>query len=164
MKKIIILTFLLSGILINAWSQSTSQSQTISLTINNILELDFDNTTPNLGFTFDNATAFENGITNNSAAGFRVRSNKNWIVNVKANSANFAATVGGDANVNASTLYIRKNGTTNGFGLTTTDQPLANGNKGGFGANTFKIDYIANPGYISPATYSLNVTFTVTAP
>ncbi|MBK6979104.1 MAG: hypothetical protein IPH28_20030 [Cytophagaceae bacterium] len=89
MKKKLILTLFLSGILINAWSQSTSRSQTITLTINNILELDFDNTAPNLSFTFDNATAFENGITNSSAAGFRVRSNKNWIVNVKANSANF---------------------------------------------------------------------------
>ena len=164
MKKKLILTLFLSVILINAWSHSTSRSQTITLTINNILELDFDNTAPNLGFTFNNATAFENGITNNSAAGFRVRSNKNWIVNVKANSANFSATSGGDANVGAGTLRIRKNGTTSSFGLTTTDQPLANGNKGGFGANTFKIDYIANPGYISPATYSLNVTFTVTAP
>lgn len=164
MKKKFLLAIVLSVIVMNLRAQSTSMSQTITLTISNILELDFDNTTQNLGFTFANATDFESGITNNSAAGFRVRSNKNWIVNVKANSANFAATAGGDANVSAGSLSIRKNGTTNSFGLTTTDQPLANGSKGGFGANTFKIDYIANPGYIAPATYTLNVTFTVTAP
>lgn len=145
-------------------AQATTKTHTVTLSINNILELDFDNTTQTLGFTFATATDFESGKTNLSAAGLRVRSNKAWTVSVKANTANFAATVGGDANVAASTLSVRKNGTTANVALTAADQTLATGAKGGFGTNTFLIDYIANPGYIAPATYTLGVTFTVTAP
>ncbi|MBP6411693.1 MAG: hypothetical protein KA313_11375 [Pseudarcicella sp.] len=154
------------GILLgmNTNAQSTTKTHTVTLAINNILELDFDNTTQNLGFTFATATDFESGKTNLSAAGLRVRSNKPWTVSVKANTVNFATTAGGDANVPASALAVRKNGTTANVSLTTTDQSLATGSRGGFGSNTFLIDYVANPGYISPATYTLGVTFTVTAP
>lgn len=145
-------------------AQVTTKTHTVTYTINNILELDFDNTTQNLAFTFATANDFETGKTNASAAGLRVRSNKAWTVSVKANSANFAATTGGDANVTANKLSVKKTGTATLLPLTTTDQTLATGAKGGFGANTFLIDYFANPGYISPATYTLGVTFTVTAP
>jgi hypothetical protein len=164
MKKI--LTIFIFGLFINLkiQAQTTTKTHTVTLSINNILELDFDNTTQNLGFTFATATDFESGKTNLSAAGLRVRSNKPWTVSVKANTTNFAATAGGDANVAASTLTVRKNGTTTNVPLSATDQTLATGARGGFGTNTFLIDYIANPGYISPATYTLGITFTVTAP
>jgi uncharacterized membrane protein YdcZ (DUF606 family) len=162
MKKLFILfLFVLGFIETNA---QTTKTNVVTLTINNILELDFDNTTQNLGLTFVTAADFESGKTNLLAAGLRVRSNKNWTVSAKANSANFTASAGGDANVAANTLSVRRNGTTNPVALTTTDQTLATGTKGGFGTNTFQIDYIANPGYIAPATYTLGVTFTVTAP
>ena len=164
MKKIILSAILcLIGTL---WSfgQTTTKTHTITYTVNTILELDFDNTTQNLSFTFATAADFETGKTNLSAAGLRVRSNKPWTVSVKANTANFSATAGGDANLTANKLSVRKNGTTNAIPLTTTDQSLATGLKGGFGTNTFLVDYIANPGYVSPATYTLGVTYTVTAP
>lgn len=162
-KLLIILTFGLF-VSLNIQAQATTKTHTVTLSINNILELDFDNTTQNLGFTFATAADFESGKTNLSAAGLRVRSNKPWTVSVKANTANFATTVGGDANVAASTLTVRKNGTSTNVPLSATDQSLATGARGGFGTNTFLIDYIANPGYISPATYTLGITFTVTAP
>ena len=164
MKKIlfaIALGFMISS---KVSAQTNTKAHTVTLAINNILELDFDNTAQTLGFTFATATDFESGKTNLSAAGLRVRSNKPWTVSVKANTANFAATAGGDANVGANTLSVRKNGTTSNIALSTTDQSLATGARGGFGTNTFQIDYIANPGYISPATYTLGVIFTVTAP
>ena len=164
MKKILYLMAISLILSLNVSAQTTNKTHTVTLAINNILELDFDNTAQSLGFTFATATDFESGKSNLSAAGLRVRSNKPWTVSVKANSANFATTSGGDANVLANTLSVRKNGTTSNIGLTTTDQTLATGARGGFPTNTFLIDYVANPGYISPATYTLGVTFTVTAP
>ena len=148
----------------NVFGQNTVKTQTVTLSINNILELDFDNTTQNLGFTFVTAADFEDGKTNLSAAGLKVRSNKAWNVSVKANTANFVTSGTGDLNVAASTLSVRKNGSTTAIPLSTSDQTLTSGGKGGFGLNTFQIDYIAKPGYISPAVYTLGVTFTVTAP
>ena len=164
MKKILILIFIGFVDFPDLKAQVNSKTHTVTLAINNILELDFDNTTQVLGFTFSAAADFETGKTNLSAAGLRVRSNKPWTVSVKANTANFAASAGGDANVSAATLFIRKNGTTTDIPLSTTDQTLATGPRGGFGLNTFLVDYIAKPGYITPATYTLGVTFTVTAP
>jgi hypothetical protein len=164
MKKIIFVIALLLAYSQSVQAQLTTKTHTVTLSINNILELDFDNTTQVLGFTFANAADFESGKTNLSAAGLRVRSNKPWTVSVKANTANFATTSGGDGNVLSSTLSVRKNGGTSAIALSTTDQALATGDRGGFGANTFQIDYIANPGYVTPATYSLGITFTVTAP
>lgn len=163
MKKLSIMALLCFASTLYTFGQ-VSKTHNVVYTVNTILELDFDNTTQNLGFVFSTATDFESGKTNLAAAGLRVRSNKSWTVSVKANSANFAATAGGETNVTANKLSVRKNGGTTAIALTTTDQSLATGLKGGFGLNTFLVDYIANPGYIAPATYTLGVTYTVTAP
>lgn len=164
MKKNILAYFVISLVSTSLFAQTTTKTHSVSMAINNILELEFDTSPTNLGFTFAVAADFESGKTNLVAAGLRVRSNKAWTVSVKANAANFTPGVGGDTNVAANTLGIRRNGTTTSIPLTTTDQTLSTGAKGGFGTNTFSIDYIANPGYIAPATYTLGVTFTVTAP
>ena len=164
MNKLLITCFLGVALAMSAHGQVTTKTHTVTYTINNILELDFDNTTQNLNFTFATANDFENGKTNASAAGLKVRSNKPWTVSVKANTANFAASTGGDANVSANKLSVKKTGSAAFLPLTTTDQSLATGAKGGFGVNTFQVDYFANPGYISPASYTLGVTYTVTAP
>lgn len=164
MKRFILTAAFAIAATFNSVGQITTKTHNVTYTINNILELDFDNTTQNLGFTFATATDFESGKTNVSAAGLRVRSNKAWTVSVKANTANFAATVGGDANVTSNKLSVKKSGTATFLPLSITDQTLATGTKGGFGTNTFQIDYFANPGYISPATYTLGVTYTVSAP
>lgn len=163
-SKILLILVLISTLSISYGQTSTIKTHIVTLTINNMLELDFDNTTQNLGMTFTNAADFETGKTNLNAAGLRVRSNKNWTVSVKANTANFTATTGGDANVTANRLSVRRAGSTALIALSTTDQTLTTGTRGGFGVNTFLIDYVANPGYISPATYTLGVTYTVTAP
>jgi len=162
MKKIILILGVLLPVF--GFSQTITRSHTVTYTVNTVLELDFDNTAQNLGFTFASATDFESGKTNATAGGFRVRSNKPWTVSVKANAANFTATAGGETNVTANKLSVRKSGTTTWIALGTTDQTLSTGSKGGFGTNTFQIDYFANPGYIAPATYTLPVVYTVTAP
>nr|MBP6619818.1 hypothetical protein [Leadbetterella sp.] len=90
MKKILFVIALLVASSQSIQAQLTTKTHTVTLSINNILELDFDNTTQVLGFTFANAADFESGKTNLSAAGLRVRSNKPWTVSVKANTANFA--------------------------------------------------------------------------
>jgi hypothetical protein len=162
MKKILFLTLLCTACSLSSMGQTTTRTHTVTYTVNPILELDFDATTANLGFSFTTATDFESGKTNTAAAGLRVRSNKAWTVSVKANAANFT-TVGGDA-VLANKLSVKRNAVGSFIPLTATDQTLATGAKGGYATNTFQIDYFANPGYIAPATYTLGVTFTVTAP
>ncbi len=162
MKKLVYLLCLWIPYL--GFSQTTSRSHTVTYTVNTVLELDFDNTTQNLGFIFATATDFESGKTNATAGGFRVRSNRNWTVSVKANAANFTTTAGGENNVASNKLSVRRAGTTAWMALTTADQTLTTGTKGGYGTNTFQIDYFANPGYIAPATYTLPVVYTVTAP
>ena len=162
MKKVIFASLIVTLVSVSVFSQAT-KTHNVNLTINNILELDFGASTQNLDFTFGSAADFESGKTNAGAAGLQVRSNKNWTVSVKANTANFAPSVGGDAAIPASALSVKRSGLTN-IALTTADQTLTTGAKGGFSTNNFLIDYFANPGYITPATYTLGVTFTVTAP
>ena len=163
MKKILRLSIVFLICSINGFGQITTRTHTVNYAVNSILELDFDVTATNLAFTFATANDFELGKTNASAAGFRVRSNKAWTVSVKANTANFTFTTGGEA-VLANKLSVKRNGASSFIALNTSDQTLTTGVKGGYSSNTFQIDYFANPGYVAPATYSMGVTFTVTAP
>lgn len=163
MKKVLFIIGIGILISINSFSQNKSETITVSIALNNLIELDFDNSTQTLGFTFASAADFDNGLTNLNAAGLRVKSNLAWAVSVKANTANFVPTSGGQTNVSASTLTIRRNGSSIFFPLSTTGQIIMLGDKGGWGRNDFTVDYIAKPGFIDAGTYTLGVTFTVSA-
>lgn len=164
MKKIV-QAFLLVLVAFNVTSaQNDSKSHTVLYTVNTILELELGNTAaPDLTFEFATADDFENGKTIILASSLKVRSNKPWIVNVKSNTPNFSSATG-DQNVSTNTLGVRKNGTSNFIQLSTSDQILASGPKGGFNDNTFHIDFLAKPGYILPALYTIDVVYTVSAP
>ena len=62
MKKILFVIALLVVSSQSIQAQLTTKTHTVTLSINNILELDFDNTTQVLGFTFANAADFESGL------------------------------------------------------------------------------------------------------
>jgi len=56
MKKIILILGVLLPVF--GFSQTITRSHTVTYTVNTVLELDFDNTAQNLGFTFASATEF----------------------------------------------------------------------------------------------------------
>ncbi len=145
------------------YSQS-SVSHNVKIVANPILELKFDETINNTDFSFNSLTDYDNGKTNIQAAGLKVRSNKNWVLNVKSNSPNFTPSSTGDTDIKSSALLVRKTGTTMNYPLATFEQAIASGRNGGFDSNTVLLDYIANPGYIKPDSYSIEITYTLSTP
>jgi hypothetical protein len=145
------------------YSQS-SVSHNVKIVANPILELKFDETINNTDFSFNSLSDYDSGKTNTQAAGLKVRSNKNWVLNVKSNSPNFTPSSTGDTDIKSSALLVRKTGTTMNYPLATFEQAIASGRNGGFDSNTVLIDYIANPGYIKPDSYSIEITYTLSTP
>lgn len=145
------------------YSQS-SVSHNVKIVANPILELKFDETINNTDFSFNSLSDYDNGKTNIQAAGLKVRSNKNWVLNVKSNAPNFTPSSTGDTDIKSSALLVRKSGTTLNYALETFEQAIASGRNGGFDSNTVLIDYIANPGYIKPDSYSIEITYTLSTP
>ncbi|MBK6979106.1 MAG: hypothetical protein IPH28_20040 [Cytophagaceae bacterium] len=48
--------------------------------------------------------------------------------------------------------------------MTTYDQAISNGTAGGIDKNKVMLDYKADPGFISPDSYVIELTYTLTAP
>ena len=152
-----------------AWPSSflfgqTSTSHVVRIIANPILELKFDETHDNRDFNFTSLADYDNGKTNLQASGLKVRSNKNWVVSVKANSATFLPSSSGERDIESTAIMVRKSGTNYSIPIDVFDKALASGTNGGFDKNNFLIDYIANPGYIRPDTYSLEIVYTLTTP
>lgn len=142
----------------------TSASHTIKIVANPILELKFDESYNNSEFNFQTISDYDNGKTNLQAKGLKIKSNKNWIVSVKASTPTFTALSSGNHDILSKALFVRKTGTANTIAIDTFEQPIASGTNGGFDKNSFVLDYIAKPGYIKPDAYSLEITYTLTAP
>lgn len=142
----------------------TSASHIVRIVAHPILELKLDESVNNTDFSFNSLSDYENGKANIQAAGLKVRSNKNWVLNVKSNSPNFTPYSSGDTDIKSSALLVRKTGTTLNYALETFEQAIASGTNGGFDSNTVLIDYIANPGYIKPDSYSIEITYTLSTP
>ncbi|MCF8324598.1 MAG: hypothetical protein K9I84_06540 [Leadbetterella sp.] len=163
MKKITILTAFLMQLSVFVYAQS-STSHIVKIVALPILELKFDETLINTDFSFNSISDYDNGKTNIQAAGLKVRSNKNWVLNVKSNAPNFTPSSSGDTDIKSSALLLRMTGTTTNYPLETFDQAIASGKNGGFENNTVFLDYIANPGYIKPDSYSIEITYTLSTP
>jgi hypothetical protein len=168
MKKLI-----LSAIALAAFSfgASAQVNHNVTVTIPTVMDIRFNSSvTQNTTFTFADGADLETENEITGAAGLQVRANKNWKVSVKAAAANFspATTTGpnaGSTNMGCGIVSVRKAAGTY-LALTTADQEIATGNKGGYGAsgNSFNIDYKANPQFdYEPDTYTLNVIYTVSA-
>jgi hypothetical protein len=144
----------------NAQTVSANTSQTITLTLENQIDISLVSGTDNgTTFAFNTTNDYASGLTNSDASQFRVRSNRSWNVTVAAASANFTSSSA--TTMPANKLGVRLKGVTPFTQLATTGAELTSGSKGG--SNTFIVDYNANPGFDYDAgTYTLSVVYTAT--
>jgi hypothetical protein len=159
MRKLTLLALALTGVVIaNAQAVTSSANQTVTLTLQNKIEIAVEGSPTGNSFTFDEASDYTTGLTNTSASTFRVKSNQNYAVTVASSTANFSSTAA--TSMPASTLGVRLTGGTTFTTLSTTAAALTTGSRGN---NTFSIDYNANPGFDYDAgTYTLVVVYTAT--
>ena len=181
MKKIIaIAAILTSAFAANAQNASSSATQTVNLNLANAIEITFTGSGTATGaavnLAFNTVNDYANGVTS-AAQELKVRSNKNFTVAVKSNTANF--TYSGSATPvpvmpvsGVLDLKVSANGTGGTIAtpfsasaysdITATNQNLiSNGSKGG--AQTFSVMYQATPGFSYPAgTYTTDVVYTAT--
>jgi hypothetical protein len=144
-----------------AFAQTSTKSETVTLTLSNVVDIALTSTAGN-SFTFDDVTKYDAGIVNANASTLAVKSNRAWNVNVKAQTANFNKS-GGTTDMPANVLAVKANASATYLPLSTTDQLLRTGTRGGNeGANTFAVDYRATPAYnYDAATYTLVVEYTI---
>jgi hypothetical protein len=170
-----ILIALFAGSAANA---QTSATQTVNLSFANIVEILFTGTGSTTGsdvtIPFTNLNDYTNGVES-SEYQLRVRSNKDFNVTVRTNSANFTysgATSPAPTMPVSGKLLVMVSG--NGTGgsivspfsgystLTSTNQNLISGGDRG-GNQTFSVKYKGIPGFGYPAgDYTVNVIYTVT--
>lgn len=165
MKKVI-LSFAFALVAMAGYSQSDEFTHTVTLTLTDVFEIEKTTaSTDDLTFTFSDGDDYENGVENTSAAELQVRSNKDWQVNVKADAANFTPAGSGSTSMPASVIEVKESSATSYLTLSTTDQQLTTGSAGGYSAaNTFSVDYNADPGFSYAAdTYTMDVVYTVSA-
>lgn len=146
-----------------AYGQS-SVSHSVKIIAHPVLELQFDDSYSKTDFNFNTISDYDNGKTNLEAVGLKVRSNKKWVISVKSSSPTFLSENLTNTEILSKSLLVRKTGAQEVVAIETFEQTIASGNSGGFDKNKVILDYIANPGYIKPDTYTLEVTYTLTTP
>ena len=181
MKKLIaIAAILTSAFAANAQNASSSATQTVNLALSNALEITFTGSTSATGtavtLNFTTVNDYANGVQS-AAQELKVRSNKNFTVAVKSNSANFSysgttspaptmpvsGVLGIKLSANATSGTVGSTFSTTAFNtLSNTNADLiTNCTKGG--AQTFSVMYQATPGFSYPAgTYTTDVVYTAT--
>lgn len=181
MKKVMIIAVLIvCGFVANAQNPSATATQTTNLVLSNAIELTFTGTSnatgKNVNLNFLTVNEYANGIESGDQW-LKVRSNKDYNISVKTNSANF--TYSGNTNPapvmsvqNVLDLMVRFNYTGATIGahfssshfrkLSDIDRNLLeNADRGG--NQTFAIKYKATPGFAYPeGTYSVDVVYTAT--
>jgi len=180
MKKIIIIAAALISLntVANAQSANSSASQTVNLNLSDAIDITFTGSGTATGaavnLAFNTVSDYANGVQSTSQQ-MKVRSNKNFKVSVKANSANFSYTGSTSpaptmpvASVLSTKVSANSTGgsTGSGFGsykaITTTNQDIITGATAG-GNNLFSVQYEAQPGFAYPAgTYTVDVVYTAT--
>lgn len=159
-------------------SAQVSSTQTVNLTFSNVVEILFTGTGTATGsdvrLSFNDLNDYTNGIESSDYQ-LRVRSNKDFNVTVKTNSANFSysgsASPAPTMPVSGKLLLKVSSNSTGGSiaspfsgysTLTNSNQGLINsGDRGG--NQTFSVKYKGQPGYGYPAgDYTVNVIYTVT--
>jgi hypothetical protein len=135
-----------------------TQNQTVTLNLQNKIEIAIEGTPSGTSFTFASAADYSSGLINIEASEFRVKSNQDFAITVKANTANFTSTAA--TSMPSTVLSVRESGTTTFTSLTTSSAPLKTDTRGN---KTFKVDYKADPQYNYDAgAYSLVVVYTAT--
>lgn len=140
-------------------SQTATSSQTLTLQLQNNLDIFFAGGTPNgTSFTFSNSNDYASGLTNVAASHLQVRSNKAWTVTVAAASTHFSSSSG--TPMPAGKLGIKLTSSSSFLPLSITPALLTSGSRGN---GNFVVDYSANPGFSYDAgTYTIGVVYTAT--
>lgn len=164
MKKLYIGAFLVLSSFMS-YGQSLNHTDEVSLTLTDIAELRFKpGETAITTYNFDSGEDYENSVRSADAAILQVRANTDWMVTVKAGSANFAYS-GSEipAPQMPSTVLRIRNNPDPRIVLNTTDSPIATGTAGPWDDNQINLRYIARPRFEYPAgTYTIPVIYTVT--
>lgn len=182
MKKIIAIAITLFISVFTAGAQTAATataSQQVNMSLTDAIAITFvksGTTTGNaVTMNFKTVKNYSSGISS-ATQQFKVQSNKNFIISVNTNAANFSYT-GTEMPapvmpVNILTMKVTANATRgsivspfNSFGsLSSTSQNVIN--NGSYGGNqTFSVKYKATPGFSYPSgTYTTTVVFTATQP
>lgn len=181
MKKFTLILAFLAGAALAAHAQNnevTSATQSTNLIMSNAIDITFNSNGTNVGdavnLAFEDINDYANGVES-SPIELKVRSNKKFHVWAKAGSSRFSynGTTSTDPRMSVNKLAIKVvNNSTGGTvpsavnnkysNMSTSNKKLINNGTAG-GANTFAIQYKANPGYEFPAgTYTVNIIYTAT--
>ncbi len=183
MKKIITLIIAIAGFSAVSMAQgaSASASQTVVLTLSNVMSITFVATSTNTGnvvnLPFSTLSQYANGIASQPQQ-LRIQSNKAYNISVATNASTFAysgsATPAPAMPVNGVlALQVSQNGTGgnissefNGTYASLSNTPHSLVSAGGYGNNnTLSIQYEANPGINYPSgVYAANVVYTASQP
>ena len=151
----------------------TTQSVTINSTVPAVLALGIDIGTVSINFVAADYNVSTGAATKTltSANTLTVESNKNWTVNLKANTAafSFAPSAGDpDPSKPCGNLFYKLSTAGSFTAITTTNAIVKTGNKGGTATsgNTFIMDYqlTSNLSQDPPGVYQLAIVYTLTAP
>ncbi len=152
----------------------TTQTVTITSVVPAVLALGIDTTAVSINFVAADYNASTGAATKTvtGANTLTVESNKNWSVNLKANSAAFTFTPSAgdpDPSKPCGNLSWRVSGGPSFTAITTTNAVVKNnGPKGGTATagNTVAMDYqlTSNLAQDPPGTYQLAIIYTLTAP
>jgi hypothetical protein len=181
LKKLVVIAAVLVSISLTAIGQTSTQiTQNLTVSLTDAIEITFtsnsSSTGPTVTMTFNNTDDYASGIESADQE-LKVRSNRNFTVQVKANSTNFSYS--GSASPTPTMpvsgvllLKVTANSTGGSIAspfsassystLTSSNQNLiSSGTRGG--NKTFSIKYNATPGFLYPGgTYTADVVYTAT--
>lgn len=162
--KRIALTVLVIGFLAGIGFAQITVSHSVKIIAHPILDLKLENASVSPEFNFRTISDYENGIEKTQAASLKIKANRPWILNVKAGTESFQTSGNQNSSIRSSALIIKKSGSSENIALTSFDQAISNGSAGGIDKNKVVLDYKADPGFIGPDSYIIELTYTLTAP
>jgi hypothetical protein len=148
------------------------ENVTVSATVPTVAVLSVDTNSVAVSFALGDYDLNTGAATKTAPAGstFRVSTNRNWTLAVKAGAANFSYTptnVGDTSTKPAGDLGFKLSTAGSYTTVTTSDQTVATGSRGGFGTlgNTRIMDYslASNLNQDSPGSYSVTLVYTLTS-
>ena len=160
-RKILIAFIGVMGLCLNSSAQTTANaSHTVSLTLNNTIDISFISGGSGINMAFNNANDYQNGVIAVNAASMRVRSNKNFNVTVKTASANFSSSTATLMPVQ-NVLWVKEINQSSFVNMSNTDQSLLTNQSRGI--KIFGVTYKATPGFnYDGGTYTVTVIYTAT--
>ncbi len=164
MKRRILIAFIgVMGLCLRLSAQqasNSSASHTVSLTLNNTIDISFISGGSGINMAFNNANDYQNGVIANNAANIRVRSNKNFNISVKSASAYFSSSTATQMPVQ-NVLWVKEINQSSFVNMSNTDQGILSNQSRGI--KDFGVTYKATPGFnYDGGTYTVTVIYTAT--